>query len=161
MSQTLPSRFALSDSSPASTTWLSRWLWLLAIVAIWLFGWCAILQQHNLLWQRLPPQLLERFVADRVDANLPPLPNAAVLKMVCAKPVSTWVQWRRAWLRTELAECLNAPDGLLQGAAAQQAIDYFNGLLDQQEHAAKTWLERHDAQAPAIRQGLQAELTTL
>ena len=117
--------------------------------------------QQALLWARLPPGTVNRFVPDQISSVLPRLPAVQVLQAACQHPPSWQAQWRRAWLRAELAQCLGDPNSLAQGAAAQTAVASYEALIGQQVQAAQAWLAEYDAQSASHRQRLQAELAAL
>lgn len=74
----------------------------------------------------------------------------------------TWkAEWRRTWLRAELADCFAAPDGLSTGATAERAVQHYEALLAQQAEAADAWLAEFNPQSSTHRARLQAELATL
>ena len=62
-----------------------RVLGLCLTLLVFAAGWASILAQQGLLWQRLPADAAERFVADQVSAPLPARPGAALLLRACAR----------------------------------------------------------------------------
>lgn len=131
----------------------------LALATAWFVaGWLAVLSQHETLWQRLPPTASDRFVADLVNAPLPPLPGLSVLRAACAREPGWRASLRSAWLREELAACLTSPDGLVTGQAASDAQRSLRGQLDEQLTAAEGWLQAHDRHADRYRDELRAQL---
>ncbi len=133
----------------------------LAVATLFVFGWASVIQQHDLLWQRLSVDTVERFVADQVSAPLPQLSNATILKAACARPLGWRAGLRRKWLREDLADCLSNPTDLVQGAAAQLAIGQYQGMLSSQMNAAEAWLTQYDSSAPDSRARLLAEIKAL
>jgi len=141
--------------------WLPRLSGLLLVGLLYASGWMFIADQQAHLWVRLPPATVDRFVADQMTTKLPQLPAATELRAACGRPLSWRAEWRRSWMRAELAECLATPDGLVQGEAAQKAIVAYEALIARQVLAAQTWLTEYDAQSAQQRTHLQAELATL
>ncbi|MES2298059.1 MAG: FtsW/RodA/SpoVE family cell cycle protein [Pseudomonadota bacterium] len=139
----------------------ARALCMLAALALFVAGWIFIAGQQTELWERLPADTTERFVADRIAAPLPALPGAEQLQSACARTLSWQTQWRRAWLRAELADCLAAPDGLTTDSHAQGAIVRYQDRIEQQVAAANAWLTEYDAKAPRERAALEAQLKRL
>lgn len=134
---------------------------LLLPLLLFVLGWTAIMGQQMLLWQRLPASAVERFVADRNPVPLPALPGTASLTQACAHAPAGLSRSFRTAQRADLAACLSAPDGVLQGVAAQSAITHYESQLARQMEAARRWLAEYDAQAPGWRAQLQAELVAL
>ena len=150
-------------TSPLQPTSFSaaRLAGLFLVLAFFATGWALIADQQWLLWARLPASAVERFVADQVSTRLPRLPGVQALQAACTQVPSWRAQWRRAWLSEELANCLNTPEGLTKGEAAQSAIGLYEGMMASQVKAAQDWLAEYDAQSAQHRTRLQAELLGL
>jgi cell division protein FtsW (lipid II flippase) len=140
---------------------LSRLPSLLLVFLLFFAGWVFIADQQAYLWIRLPASTVDRFVADQISIKLPRLPAALELQAACAQPLSWQAEWRQAWLRAELAQCLSAPDGMTDAAAAQKAIVGYEGLIAGQVKAAQAWLAQYDVQGAGHRLRLQQELAGL
>lgn len=138
-----PLRQALLRASALGLAWV-----------LFLLGWALVADQSALLWQRLPGNAADRYAADRVAVALPRLPAAREIQAACAKPLSWRAEWRRQWLRDELAACLSDPAALVQGAAAGQAVAHFEQLILAQQKAASDWLAASDRTLAAERSAL-------
>lgn len=151
----------LSFLAAARPVAVHRMRGLLAVVALFLAGWLLLAQQHAALWQRLPVGAVDRFVADQVTVELPPLPSVHELVGACAQAPSAWAGWRRAQLRQEMAACLSTPEALVQAAAADQAEAHYRTMVETQVAAAQRWLTAFERQSAAERSRLVDELKAL
>lgn len=130
----------------------------LLAIACFLAGWLWLFGQHQLLWQRLPASTVERFIADGIASPLPPQLPVAELQAACARQPGLAARWLKRVQRAELAHCLATPADLVQGAAAERAIGQYQNQIAQQIEIANAWIIAWDAQSPARRAALLAEL---
>lgn len=139
---------SVSESAPGAAR---RATAVLTVLLLWLVAWVLLLQQHWLLWQRLPLGVVERFVADSVRSPLPALPALETLAQACRAHDERGLQVRFGGLRRRLAECLADDRNLVQGAEAERAIKELTTLNRAQIAAAERWLQAYEAEAPALR----------
>lgn len=155
---TTATSFSLTTARPVA---VHRLLGLLAVCALFLAGWVLLAQQQAALWQRLPASAVDRFVADQVVVDLPPLPSVRELTRACAQPPSALADWRRSQLRREVAACLATPQALVQNIAADHAAAHYQAKVEAQIAAAQRWLAAFERQSTADRSRLVDELKAL
>lgn len=152
--------------------WSTRLIRFSALVAVFVLGWAFIALQHEAQWHRLPSGTVDRFVADRIAAPLPSRLPAQALQALCTQSPGLMARWLPSEARREIARCLNALEAPLpttasgqvpvpSGSALQTAADTYRQALLAQVAAAQAWWQAFDAQAPAARAALAAELAQL
>jgi cell division protein FtsW (lipid II flippase) len=137
----------------------------LGLALLALAMWAAVQHQRAaheaLLWQRLAPAAVERFVADLAvppaAVAWPATGDAGSLARLCAEAPAAWAHWRRGWQRRALSHCLAMP--VTEASTLAQAEAAALAQLQAQRAAAVQWLAGFDANEAPARTRLQADLT--